>query len=169
MANDNEKLLLLSTFNFEIRLTPSVGYESDKRKPGKFIANGGFQEASGLEVDMDIQEYYEGGRNDAVVRRIGRARYNNIILKRGMLYSTKNNSQVVKQLWEWFQNIVSGGPPLRYNGIIEVKDRKGTTVLAKWAFDRGLPARVRGPELNAKTGEIAIEELHIAHEGLRLL
>ena len=25
-----------------------------------------------------------------------------------------------------------------------------------------------GPALNAKTGEIAIEELHILHEGLRL-
>jgi hypothetical protein len=28
--------------------------------------------------------------------------------------------------------------------------------------------KIRGPELNAKTGEVAIEELHIAHEGLRL-
>jgi hypothetical protein len=31
-----------------------------------------------------------------------------------------------------------------------------------------LPAKIRGPQLNAKTGEIAIEELTIAHEGLRL-
>ena len=36
------------------------------------------------------------------------------------------------------------------------------------AFDRGLPAKISGPQLNAKSGEIAIEELHIAHEGLRL-
>jgi len=43
------------------------------------------------------------------------------------------------------------------------------TVRATWMFDRGLPAKIRGPELNAKTGEIAIEELTIAHEGLRLL
>jgi len=42
-------------------------------------------------------------------------------------------------------------------------------VVATWVFDRGLPAKVRGPELNGKTGEIAIEELHIAHEGLRLV
>jgi len=42
-------------------------------------------------------------------------------------------------------------------------------VVARWQFDRGLPAKIRGPELNGKTGEIAIEELHIAHEGLRLL
>ena len=42
-------------------------------------------------------------------------------------------------------------------------------VVATWQFERGVPAKVRGPELNAKTGEIAIEELHIAHEGLRLV
>ena len=36
-------------------------------------------------------------------------------------------------------------------------------------FDRGLPSKVTGPALNAKTGEIAIEELHIVHEGLRLV
>jgi hypothetical protein len=36
-------------------------------------------------------------------------------------------------------------------------------------FERGLPARIAGPQLNAKTGEVAIEELHIAHEGLRLV
>jgi len=41
--------------------------------------------------------------------------------------------------------------------------------VAIWHFDRGLPAKVVGPQLNGKTGEIAIEELHIAHEGLRLL
>jgi len=29
--------------------------------------------------------------------------------------------------------------------------------------------KVSGPQLNAKTGEVAIEELHIAHEGLRLV
>ena len=38
-----------------------------------------------------------------------------------------------------------------------------------WTFDRGLPAKIKGPDLNGKSGEIAIEELHIAHEGLHML
>jgi phage tail-like protein len=57
---------------------------------------------------------------------------------------------------------------LRYNGQIQVMS-VGKHVAATWTFDRGLPAKIRGPELNAKTGEVAIEELHIAHEGLRLV
>jgi phage tail-like protein len=40
--------------------------------------------------------------------------------------------------------------------------------VARWTFLRALPSKVSGPALNAKTGEIAIEELHLVHEGLRL-
>jgi phage tail-like protein len=115
---------------------------------------------------MDIAELLEGGSNDRVVRRVGRAKYPTIVLKRGMFYS---GGQVSAELWTWIQSIVSGVRPVpRYDGIVEVMG-VADDVVARWQFDRGLPAKIRGPELNGKTGEIAIEELHIAHEGLRLL
>ena len=114
---------------------------------------------------MDVQEYLEGGLNDGVIKRVGRGKYQNLVLKRGMFYS---GGQVNRDLWNWLQSIISGTRPVpRYDGVVEVMS-VGDTVVARWEFDRGLPARLRGPELNAKTGEIAIEELHIAHEGLRL-
>jgi phage tail-like protein len=156
---------LATTFNFEVRLMASTGYEGNETN--KWIANGAFQEVSGLEVEMDVQEFYEGGYNFGVIQRIGRAKYNNIVLKRGMFITDEGTA--LTHLWDWFQNIVSGYPVLRYDGIVEVKSRDHKTVIASWAFQRGLPAKVKGPELNAKSGEVAIEELHIAHEGLRLL
>ena len=55
----------------------------------------------------------------------------------------------------------------RYDGIVEVFD-VGETVAARWTFTRGLPMKIAGPQLNARTGEVAIEELTIAHEGLTL-
>jgi len=58
-------------------------------------------------------------------------------------------------------------PLRRYDGVVEVHDETGR-VVAKWTFDRGLPAKIVGPQLNARTGEVAVEELQIAHEGLRL-
>jgi phage tail-like protein len=65
--------------------------------------------------------------------------------------------------------VLSGQRPVvRYDGVIEVLDNTSNSVVATWLFDRGLPAKVMGPALNAKSGEIAIEELTIAHEGLRL-
>jgi phage tail-like protein len=53
--------------------------------------------------------------------------------------------------------------------MVRIQDPANRRDVARWAFTRGLPSKVTGPALNAKTGEIAIEELHIVHEGLRLL
>jgi len=152
---------LLRSFRFRILLSLSAP------GGGTALADGAFQECSGLEIDMDTQEFYEGGRNDGVVRRVGRAKYVPIILKRGMLYGDSGN--VNRELWDWLQGVASGVRPVqRYDGRIKVMS-VGDNVAATWTFDRGLPAKIRGPELNAKTGEVAIEELHIAHEGLRLV
>jgi phage tail-like protein len=150
---------LLRSFRFRVKLRQTGG--------GTTLGNGGFQECSGLEVEMDVQEYLEGGNNDVVIRRAGRAKYSQLVLKRGMFYPDSGN--VNRELWDWMQRVVSGERPIeRYDGQIEVMS-VADEVAATWTFTRGLPARIRGPELNAKTGEVAIEELHIAHEGLRLI
>jgi phage tail-like protein len=71
-------------------------------------------------------------------------------------------------LWRWFADAVDGVRPLRrYDGTISLLDARQRPV-GDWKFVRGLPAKLVGPALNGKTGEIAIEELQIAHEGLRL-
>jgi phage tail-like protein len=151
---------LLRTFRFRLKLRQSGG-------GGSTLGDGAFQECTGLEVEMDIQEYMEGGNNDSVIRRAGRAKYSPLVLKRGMFYSSSGGT-VNRDLWSWIQKMVSGERPIvRYDGQIDVMS-VADNVAATWTFRRGLPAKVRGPELNAKTGEVAIEELHIAHEGLRL-
>ena len=100
-----------------------------------------------------------------MVRRVGRAKYQDLVLKRGMFVSGTTASN---ELWKWYQDTVAGVHPVRrYGGTIEVLSPTGDA-RATWKFRRGLPARLVGPTLNAKTGEIAIEELHIAHEGLFL-
>lgn len=171
-------LPLLRSFRFQVKLLKSPVVEAGREAErltlgdvttlltGAALADGAFQECSGLDVDVDIQELQEGGRNDGVIRRLGRAKYSNLVLKRGMFYV---EDDVNRELWDWVQDAVSGVRPLRrYDGIVEVMS-VGRTVVARWVFERGLPARIAGPQLNAKTGEVAIEELHIAHEGLRLV
>ena len=166
------------TFRFRVRLEQAAAAESgfppdfpptSDPPPGAPLADGAFQECSGLEVDMEVGEYLEGGRNDGIIRRVGRAKYQNIVLKRGMFYNEGGLANA--DLWTWLQEIVRGEvrPVRRYNGFVEVLD--GTpddNVVARWLFARGLPVKVSGPQLNGKTGDVAIEELHIAHEGLVL-
>jgi phage tail-like protein len=172
MADEMADMPLLRAFRFRITLRRSPGAEEGAQPPadlptGTPLGNGAFQDCTGLEIEMDVQNYQEGGRNDGVIQRVGRGKYQNIVLKRGMFFGDPN--KVNTDLWQWMQDVVSGVRPVaRYDGVIEVMS-VGFNVAATWVFERGLPAHIRGPELNAKTGEVAIEELHIAHEGLRLV
>jgi phage tail-like protein len=173
----NDSDLFLRAFRFEIKLRRSpdeqsglspTGETSIADDSGDALTDGAFQEVTGLEVELDVTEYLEGGRNDGAIRQVGRAKYSPLVLKRGMFHSS--TGVLNKELWAWLQSIAAGTRPLpRYDGVIEVWGKDGSQVVATWEFERGVPTRVRGPELNAKTGEVAIEELHIAHEGLRLV
>ena len=156
------KDVLAGTFNFRISLNRAGGGDPPT------LGNGGFQECSGLDIEMDVQELQEGGRNNGVVRRVGRGKYGPIVLKRGMLFPEQG--KVYNELWNWLQGVLDGVRPVtRFDGVIEMLAANGKTNVATWTFDRGLPQKIAGPQFNAKTGEIAIEELTIAHEGLRLL
>jgi phage tail-like protein len=152
-----------ASFGASLDVGASVGAGSSSGQLG----DGGFQECSGLQIDMDVHEITEGGRNDGTVRLAGRGKYTNIVLKRGMLFPVGGTA--VNEIWSWLQGMLSGQRPVvRYDGVIEVLNAASGAVTATWVFDRGLPAKVSGPSMNAKSGEIAIEELTIAHEGLRL-
>jgi phage tail-like protein len=152
---------LLRAFRFEITLAPSAG-------GGPPLGDGGFQECTGLELAADVREYLEGGRNDGVVRRVGRVKLSTLVLKRGM-FAPAPDGYANTDLWSWLTDVVRGVRPVRrYDGDITVQSVDGTSAMAVWHFTRGLPLKVTGPTLNAQTGEVALEELHIAHEGLHL-
>lgn len=173
--------LLLTAFRFEVKLLRSPTVIAGRQQPAGAgagysppqgaaeLGTGAFQECGGLEIEMDIQEYQEGGRNNGTIRRVGRGKYQPVVLKRGMFFTKDGEGNANPELWHWMQRILNGERPVpRYDGIVHVMGQDNT-LRATWMFDRGLPAKIKGPELNAKTGEIAIEELTIAHEGLRLL
>jgi len=174
-----ESTFLLNNFNFEVTLLRAASIESGSNlSPGSntsgkaILGDGGFQECSGLEIQMDVQEIQEGGRNNGVIQQVGRAKYQNIVLKRGMFYNASD--KLSSDVWEWIESVVSGvRPVVRYDGLIKVyghrsKPSKDPKVVATWVIERALPLKVSGPQLNAKSGDVALEELHLAHEGLRL-
>jgi phage tail-like protein len=155
---------LLSAFRYLVtlsRVTPG-------KDPVVLNTEGGFAECSGLELEADVREYLEGGRNDGVIRRVGRVKLSPIVLKRGM-FSASRDDPANADLWTWLTRMVSGVLPVsRYDGRVQIFEPGGQKTLAIWTFDRALPSKVSGPTLNARTGEIALEELHLVHEGLRL-
>src|SRR5439155_432690 len=99
---------------------------------GDPLGDGGFQECSGLGVEMDVQEYLEGGRNDGVIKRVGRAKVQPLVLKRGMFF--ERGELANDDLWRWLEDVVSGVRPVaRYDGIVEVLDDTGDDAVARWA------------------------------------
>jgi phage tail-like protein len=155
---------LLQAFNFEVTFTCAGG------RSGPLDGyTGAFAECSGLELEAEIKDYNAGGFTDGVIRRVGRVKLVPLVLKRGMFVVGGQDGTADSSIWDWISGMVSGALPIpRYNGVVVVKDPSHKRVVAKWSFSQGLPSKVTGPALNAKTGEVAIEELHIVHQGLRL-
>ncbi len=102
----------------------------------------------------------EGGRNWGSLQRSGKVSFSTVVLKRGM---TKT-----RDLWHWYEFVGNGGYAQRMNVVITVFDTTGNAVLA-WQLLNAMPVKFKAADLNAKGTDVAIEELHLAHEGLSLL
>ena len=72
-----------------------------------------------------------------------------------------------RDLWNWFQLVSGGAYSYRLNVRITMQSSTGDPVLT-WVLDRALPVKFKAADFNAKASEVGIEELHLAHEGLRL-
>lgn len=149
----------LPSFNFYIALIedPDNPLKSAAAVASAFVL-GGFSEASGLESEIQIQEYTAGGVNDRVFRFPSRAAYPNITLSRGVGFS--------EDLYLWHEGFLKGEGKRR-NGLIFLANELRIPVKA-WTFENGIPVKWSGPALNASSSATAVEKLEIAHEKLEL-
>jgi phage tail-like protein len=146
-------------FNFNISLVDSSSTLSFVFSVIAPTPLGGFSECSGLETTLEVEDYKEGGNNGGVLKFPTRTTWSNIRLKRGLVDSDA--------LWQWHDDYVQG-IGTRRDGIITLQNEQQQTVKS-WRFKRGLPLKWVGPTLNAAQNQVAIEELEIAHEGIKLL
>jgi phage tail-like protein len=118
---------------------------------------GGFSEVTGLQVEIDVQEFREGGVNDYIHKLPGPARYpSSITLKRGLTDATA--------LWDWQQQVVRGQVN-RKNGSIILLDAAENEKW-RWDFFDAFPVKWTGPDLRASSADIAIELLELNHRGI---
>ena len=89
---------------------------------GGLVANlgnlvfGGFSEVTGLDVQLDIEAYQEGGNNYSPLHFRKPAKYSSLVLKRGATPRT--------DLWDWHQQVLAGNAPvIRKSGLIIMFDR----------------------------------------------
>jgi phage tail-like protein len=142
----------LTAFRFHLRF----------KKDGSEVAvcSGAFAECTGLEATMEPKVIKAGGSNYGAAQRAGTVSFATVVLKRGMT--------ATRDLWNWFQLVGGGGYAYRLSAEIEVQDSAGNPAIT-WSLDRCMPVKFKAADLNAKGNEVGVEELHLAHEGLRLV
>lgn len=148
----------LVPFRFHVRFRQA----SDGAQQGNEvdICSGAFAECTGLEATMEPKQIRAGGMNYGSAQRVGQVSFATVILKRGMT-STRH-------LWKWFQMVSGGAYATRMDVEIDVQNAAGETVLT-WGLSQCLPVKFKAADLNAKGTEVAVEELHLVHEGLSLV
>jgi phage tail-like protein len=117
-----------------------------------------FTEVSGLQMEMEVMSYEEGGRNDFVYQLPGRTKVGNLTLKRGM---TTSNDFI-----KWCMKVAQGTIEPR-NVTVLLFDAQGKPFL-RWHFAGAFPVKWAGPQLTADGTAAAIETLELAHTGMSI-
>lgn len=124
------------------------------------VCSGAFAECTGLEATMEPKVIKAGGLNYGAAQRPGPVSFATVVLKRGMT--------TTRDAFTWFQLVAGGAYAYRLSAEIQMQDAAGETVVT-WSLDRCMPVKFKASDLNAKGTDIGVEELHLAHEGLRLI
>lgn len=140
-----------TAFNFEVDVT----LEGSATR----MCSAAFAECDGLELTLEVKTIREGGNNGVQHRLTGPFAYGTLTLKRGMTSSF--------DLWQWVERL-QRQPSLRANAEVVVLSPDRATKQAIFSVRRCLPVKLKAPPLNAKDGMVAIEELQLAYESLRL-
>jgi phage tail-like protein len=167
-------------FAFHVHFAPSRsvgpgGFRGAEEAPnGSFAAfgpvrpevAGGFSEVSGLEASMEAKVIKVGGRNYGAIQRAGPVSFATVVLKRGIIQA--------RHLWNWW-TLFAGGDRATNGGWaaasrcdVSIALIQGRTPVLGWQLENAMPVKFKVGDLNARGTEVAVEELHLVHEGLHM-
>jgi len=114
-----------------------------------------FQEVNGLTAEISVEELVVGGENMFTYRLPVRAKYNNIILKRGMLKNSK--------LIDWFRNAVEHFQFEPRDIKINLLNEKNEPV-AFWKVIQAYPVKWVISDFKASENALVIETIELAYQ-----
>ena len=121
----------------------------------------GFQEVSGLGLEMTIAEYRAGNYSENSSLKVnGTNKVPDVTLKRGVIGRT--------DLYTWVNNVRNGVPGQLKTVIIKLMAEDRETEAVRWKLFNARPMKYTGPALNGKGTDLAIEELVLASERIEL-
>jgi phage tail-like protein len=121
----------------------------------------GFQEISGLGMEITVAEYRAGNfKDNAPMKITGTYKVPDITLKRGVIGATN--------LYEWLEEVRNGAEDALKDVTIELLTQDRSETAVKWELKNARPTKYTGPALNGKGTDVAIEELVLASERIVL-
>ena len=113
----------------------------------------GFQEISGLGMEVTEAEYRNGNDAENHVRKMnGIYKATDVTLKRGLIG--------VNAFFDWIREVRDGGQNARRTVRIALLDEAHAAAVTTWVLTDAKPKSYKGATLNAKGGtDVAMEEL----------
>ncbi|HEX8243619.1 MAG TPA: phage tail protein [Longimicrobium sp.] len=115
-----------------------------------------FSEASGIQVETEVEEYQEGGVNGFRHRLAKGSKYGTLVLKRGLVHDDA--------LWKWHKDVVDGKVQ-RKNVSLILWNTETSDQAWRWTFRSAFPVKWAGPDLKGDANTVAVETLELVHDG----
>lgn len=121
----------------------------------------GFQECSGIGMEVTVSEYRNGNEKENSVRKItGLNKSTDVTLKRGVIGSLN--------LYQWLNQIRNGDQSALRTVTIHLQNEDHTAIVQTWKLLRARITKHTSGPLNAKGTDVAMEELVLAYERLEM-
>ena len=121
----------------------------------------GFQEISGIGMEVTVSEYRTGNaRENSVMKITGMNKSTDVTLKRGVIGSLN--------LYQWLHDIRNGNQNALRNVTVQMQNEDHSQVVLTWKLMRARIIKHTSGPLNAKGGDVAMEELVLAYERLEM-
>lgn len=113
-----------------------------------------FSECTLPDMQLDVQEYEEGGQNEYVHMLPGRRKAGRVTLSRGLDKDAK--------LMTWYLDALSGNVTKATKSLSIIMLNTKRQPMARWDFERAIPVKWTGPTLKSEQAAVAIEKIEIA-------
>ncbi len=121
----------------------------------------GFQEVSGLGMEVTVTEYRNGNDKENSVRKItGLNKTTDVTLKRGVIGSLS--------LYAWLDQIRNGDQKASRTVTIHLQNEDHMQTVTTWKLLRARIIKHTSGPLNAKGTDVAMEEMVLTYERLEM-
>jgi phage tail-like protein len=121
----------------------------------------GFQELSGVGMEVTVSEYRNGNsKENSVMKITGMNKQSDVTLKRGVIGYLN--------LYEWLNKIRNGDQAQLRDVTIHMQNEDHTAVVQTWKLLRARIIKHTSGPFNAKGTDVAMEELVLAYERLEM-